>query len=309
MRKSKSRTHALGRQPAALAGATPPAGLGGLDPGVSDGTRAGRAADRPPGGPIIVLSYPHAGAEALSQLLSASRSLACTSGTGIIPLCHAAMATWQQAEEPGHRSSALAVKSVRVLVDQMITIIKARNGASRWCETVFTNTAAAATFGQVFPAATFACLHRSLPAVLAEGILAYPWGLGASPFWPFSGPHPGNNAATITAYWAARTQDLLNFEASHSAACVRIRHEDLVAGTGAVAAEICTHLGLNSNLTHGNPDAGHQGSKDEPDQQLAIPEDQIPPALLATVTELHEELDYPIIQSHGPAAGGPGDAP
>lgn len=286
--------HADGHQSAAQAGGTPPAGPGGLAPGVSGGIGAGRTADRSPGGPVIVLSYPHGGAETLSRLLSASTSLACTSGTGIIPLCHAAMATWQQAEEPGRPSSALAVKSVRALVSQMNTIIKARTGASRWCETVFTNTAAAATFGQVFPAATFVCLHRSLRAVLAEAILAYPWGLGASPFWPFAGPHPGNNAATIAAYWAARTQDLLDFEAAHSAACVRIRHEDLVAGTGAVTAEIYTHLDLNnSNLTLGNPDAGHHYGNDEPGQQLAIPVDQIPPGLLAKVTELHEELGYP----------------
>jgi hypothetical protein len=259
---------------------------------------ADRAFRDSPDGPIIVLSYPHSGAGKLSRLLSASGSLACTSGTGIVPLCHTAMVTWQQAEESGQPGSALAAKSVRALATQMITIILARTGASRWCETTFTNNAAATIFRQIFPAATFVCVHRSLRAVLAEGIRAYPWGLGASPFWPFAGPHPGNDASTITAFWAARTEDLLAFEASHSAACVRIRHEDLVADTGARAAELYTHLGLNSSdltaLSHLPPDVGHHDGRDEPDQQRALPVDHLPPKLLAKATELHRKLDYPI---------------
>jgi hypothetical protein len=282
-----------------MAGTAPAAGQGGLAPGISDGTGAGRIGDGGLGGPVVVLCYPHGGAQALSQLLSASSSLACTSGTGIIPLCHAAMTTWQQAEEPGRLPSALAIKSVRVLATQMITIIQARTGASRWCETMFTSAAAATTFRQVFPEATFVCLHRSLRTVLAEGIRAYPWGLGASPFWPFSGPHAGNNASTITAFWAARTEDLLEFEAAHSAVCLRIRHEDLAADTGAVKAEIYTHLGLNNSdltaLNRGQPDAGHHDSRDDPEQQLSIPLEQIPSSLLAKVTELHKALDYPLI--------------
>jgi len=195
----------------------------------------------------------------------------------------------------------------------MITLIQARTGASRWCETAFTVTAAATTFQQVFPETTFVCLHRSLRAVLVEGFRAYPWGLGASPFWPYSGPHPGNNASTITAFWISRTEDLLEFEAAHSAACMRIRHEDLVADTGAVAAEIYTYLGLtDGDLTALNlrqPNVGRHDSRDDPDQQLPIPVDQIPSRLLAKAAELHKELDYPTIQSHGLAAGRQADAP
>lgn len=268
-----------------------------LAPGVSDGTEADGTCDGRLGGPIVVLCYPHGGAETLSRLLSASRSLACTSGTGIIPLCHAAMASWQQAEGPGRPPSTLAVKSVRALVAQMISVIQARTGGSRWCEIVFTGTAAAATFLQVFPEVTFLCLHRSLRAVLAEGITAYPWGLGASPFWSFSGSHPGNSASTITAFWAARTEDLLEFEAAHSAACVRIRHEDLVSGNSAVAAGIYRHLGLdNGDLTApipGLPGAGHHDNRNDPDQQVPVPVDQIPSRLLGRAAELHEELKYP----------------
>ena len=49
-------------------------------------------------GPIVLLTYAHAGADVLARVLSASPSLACTFGTGLLPLCHAAVNCWRIAE-------------------------------------------------------------------------------------------------------------------------------------------------------------------------------------------------------------------
>ncbi|HXS65755.1 MAG TPA: hypothetical protein VN767_23120 [Streptosporangiaceae bacterium] len=65
--------------------------------------------------------------------------------------------------------------------------------------------------------------------MLSDALSAYPLGLGGSPFWPYSGPHPGNSAATVAAYWVARTESQLEFETQHLDSCMRLRHEDVIA--------------------------------------------------------------------------------
>src|SRR5262245_42264869 len=177
-------------------------GQPGLVPG-RGASNADRSAAR---GPVIVHSYAHGGDESLRRVLGASRSLACTDGTGLLPLCQSAISTWNSVENRGQAPSALALKSVRSMVNTMATVIQCGSGATRWCETSFAGRAAAETFLQVIPEATFLCLHRSLGAVIAEAISGYPWGLGSSPFWPYAAGHPGNNVATITAYWTAHTE-------------------------------------------------------------------------------------------------------
>lgn len=173
--------------------------------------------------PIVVLTYPHAGAELLAQLLSASPSVACTSATGLLPVCQDAISAWQQAEGRNGPPSPLAIKSVHALATSLITVIRARGGASRWCEIAYNRHEAAQAFLQVFPAARFLCLYRSMRGVLSETVRAYPWGLGGTPLWAHSAGHPGNNAATITAHWTVRTQALLEFESSHPDSCTRVR--------------------------------------------------------------------------------------
>jgi hypothetical protein len=52
----------------------------------------------PRAAPIIVLAHPHCCADGLLSLLSDSGGLACTSGTGVLPLCHQAATVWRRAE-------------------------------------------------------------------------------------------------------------------------------------------------------------------------------------------------------------------
>lgn len=214
-------------------------GLRAAGPGVPP-SRTGPGRD----GPIIVLSYPHAGADLLREALTAQPGLACTTGTGILPLCQSALATWQVIEGRNAPPSALAVRSVRALLGGMVTAALARVGGTRWCESAFAPPEAAEAFLLVFPTATFVCLHRALPSLMEEALRIYPWGLGGTPLWGFAGPHPGNNVATIAAYWAANTEPLLDFEDRHPDRTVRARYEDLAADAGRVADLVCSFAGL-----------------------------------------------------------------
>ena len=248
-------------------------------------------------GPVVLLTYAHAGAEELQRALSASRSLACTSGTGLLPLCQAAITAWQQAEGRD-APSLLAVKSVRALLSTITAVIQAREGAARLCETAIAAPAAAAAFARVFPDATFVCLHRCFPGVLAAGLSAYPFGLGNSPFWPYSGPHPGNSIATIAAYWAARTQALLEFEAQHAGSSCRVRYEDLTADPLAQAGAIYARLGLDVTelavLRHPHDHATSDATATGPADSAAL-EYPMPPGLRAAVDRLSERLGYPAL--------------
>ena len=252
---------------------------------------AARATEASRDGPVVVLTYAHAGAELLRKVLSASPSLECTLGTGVIPLCHSALAAWRAVEGRDAVSSALAIKSVRALAGTMITAILADSGASRWCETAAAVPEAATTFLQVFPSTAFLCLHRGFGGVLAEGLKTYPWGLGASPFWPFAGPHPGNSVATIAAFWAACTERLLDFEASNAERCGRVRYEDLAADTNREAAEIYGFLGLGQLSAPGVPrvTADEYPGEAVSAEQLGC----MPDWARAKIGDLHSRLGYP----------------
>jgi hypothetical protein len=246
------------------------------------------------GAPVIVLTYAHAGVELLTQVLSASPSLACTSATGLLPLCHEAISTWQQADGRDGPPSPLATQSVRALAATMITVFLARRGAPRWCETAFASPAAAHTFLQLFPAARFLCLHRSLRGILGEAVRAYPWGLGDSPFWAFSAAQPGNNVATIAAYWVTRTQALLDFEAEHPKSCLRVRYEDLAADCGRQMIEIFAALRLDARELRVLRQPGQSRTAGDADADFGLPTPaaRIPPELLARVRDLHSRLAY-----------------
>jgi hypothetical protein len=246
-------------------------------------------------GPVIMLTYAHSGAMNLMQALSTSRSLACTASTGLLPLCDTAAATWQRVENRGAPASPLALQSIRTLVATMTSVLQARAGASRWCETAFVAPAAAETFLRIFPDTAFLCLHRSLRGVLAEAAAAYPWGLGGSPFWPHSAGHPGNNAETIGSYWVACTGQLLDFEAAHQSSCLRVRYEDILADPHRHVDEIFAHLGVSSGdrmASHGLLGLPGLSGQADHGREPPLPTERMSPELLAEVLELHARLDY-----------------
>jgi hypothetical protein len=212
----------------------------------------------------------------------------------VLPLCHAALVTWQRAEGRD-APSPLAVKSVRALISPIIVVMEAGAGSRRWCETAISAPPGADTFGRIFPDTTFLCLHRSFPGVLASGLAAHPWGLGTSPFWPYSGPHAGNSAATIAAYWAARTEALLDFEARHAASSCRVRYEDLRTDPAWQAERIYTRLCLDradlASLPLTDDLQAPESRTGEP--TAAAPDGySMPRALRTTVNRLSERLGY-----------------
>jgi hypothetical protein len=250
---------------------------------------------RPVSGPVIVLTYAHAGVELLMPVLGASSSLACTFGSGLLPLCHSAAATWKVVEKQDLSLSALAIKSIRSLAGVMNAVILADAGASRWCEVAFAGMEQAETFMQLFPTATCLCLHRSLEGVLDEAVTAYPWGLGGSPLWSYSGTHPGNTAAIAAAYWIAHTEPLLAFEAKYPQSCRRLRAEDLSVDLFQQAKEIFDFLGLDARdlavlrEPHATLSPAEAG---DVTRATAIPVGKIPAHLLAKASGLHADLGY-----------------
>jgi len=244
-------------------------------------------------GPIIVLTYEHSGVELLSDVLSASCTVACTDGTGLLPLCHLASGTWRSIENGGSAPSALAVKSIRSLVSTMAAVVQSRAGATRWCEIAYAGSAAAETFRRIFPEATFICLHRSLRAVFADGMRAYPWGLGGSPFWGYAVGHPGNNVATIAEYWVAHTQELLVFEYRHPECSLRVRHEDLIDHPERTKNAIYDFLGLDPSTVSATPMLRSAPDKRVEEVEPAVQLAQLPSDLRAKIEDLHVGLGYP----------------
>jgi hypothetical protein len=230
----------------------------------------------------------------LHDVLSRCAILACTRGTGLLPLCDMAAATWRAIDNRDGPLSALALASIRAMTNTMITIILADIDGSRWCEIAFAPASSAETFLELYPDAKFLCLHRNCQDVIYAAIQANPWGLADSPFGPFAAAYPGNSVAAIAAYWAANTEPLLAFEQAHPQACRRIRYEDLADNPEQAAQEIFAYLELAQDdpvtpcwmANDTQPTADARGS------DLQIPSHQIPSAIMAQVNALLTRIGY-----------------
>jgi hypothetical protein len=256
------------------------------------------SADPASGAPVIVLAPAYSGASTLRSLLEGHPALACTSGTGLLPLCEQAMATWRNADgRPAGTPSSLASTATRALATSVIISILAREGRSRWCEVAAANPQAAETFLRLYPGTRFLCLHRACPSVIRAVLDASSWGITDPLFTPFASRYPANTVASLTAYWVTVTGPLLAFEREHSRSCLRVRFEDLTRSRQA-GQRIASFLGLADTVGRPTP-GGHDEQPTAPDMELAadLPVNLLPPALLAQANDLLQQLDYPPMAS------------
>jgi Sulfotransferase family len=253
-------------------------------------------ADRPSTAPVIVLAPVYSGAGTLRSLLAGHPDLACTAGTGLLPLCEQAMLTWGNADgRPGRPPSSLARTTTRALVASVITSILIREGKPRWCEVAAVNPEAAEAFRQLYPGTKFLCLYRSCPGFIRAALDVSPWGLADPMFAPFTRVYPGSTAAGLTACWVAQASTLLAFEQAHPGDCLRVRYEDLTGDQSAAAARVTSFLGLTSPggwSVHGGPNEPPPAISDV-GPPASLPDGLIPPALRTQADDLLQQLNYP----------------
>jgi Sulfotransferase family len=254
--------------------------------------------------PVIILGYPHSGAAQLQSLLSDSTMLACTSGTGLLPLCEQAAAVWRQVEDRDTgQVSALAAASIRAMTGALATQILATAGKSRWCELAMASPQAAETFLILYPAARFVCVHRCLSDVARTALQAAPWGLAGPGYAPFLAAYPASTLAALAAWWSAHTNALLTFEKNHPHECLQIRYEDFTADQPTTASAIASFLGFSDTAIPAATDQPHLPALGDTDQpagpapQPPIPATQLPPPLLTQINDLLERLSYPQLTS------------
>lgn len=259
----------------------------------------------------MVLSYLHSGGRWVQEALAAGAAMACTSATGVIPLCLAAAEVWQRIEgQQGRGMSRLARSTIRAMATAQVTSILASEGQRRWCELAVAAPSGAQPFLEVFPQAAFVCVHRSSLEVVRSVVQANPWGMQGQGLGQYLLSYPGNSVAAVASYWARSTEDLLSFEAANPQAARRVRYEDLTAGPGALTA-LRTSLGLSGDgrgvMLPGPPYPA--GSADPPGPSAAgpgVPLWMLPGPLRDRVNRLHAVLGYPSLE---PDAGPSGDMP
>jgi sulfotransferase family protein len=246
--------------------------------------------------PVVVLTYGQAGGQRLRTLLGAHHELACTTGTGILAACDQAAVAWREADaRPGGPLSSLGARSIRQLAATMITVVTARTGSPRWCETAMADRSAAETFLQLFPAATFVCLHRACPDVVTAVLRASPWGPSGPALAPYLGAYPASTAAALSAWWASRAGPLLDFEKDHPQACLRMRFEDLTDDEDGAMQRLRLFLGLTTGAMvspHLRDDAGEAGPVAGAPATPPFPVSQLPGGLVTSINDLHRQLGY-----------------
>lgn len=250
--------------------------------------------------PVVVLGTQYSGTEPVRLLLDGLPDLACTSGTGILPLCEQAAAVWRNADgRPAGQLSRLAVASTRALTDSIMISMLGRTGKRRWCEFSYALPEIAETFALLYPGTRFVCLYRCCGDVIRAALDASPWGLADPSFTPFTRTHP-TSAAALAAYWIAHTSSLLAFEAAHPQAVLRIRYEDLT-GSGAAAQQtasaVMDFLGIASSGGETGPvlDSQDKPAAALPPAKADLPAGLIPPTLLEQTNNLLKQLGYPVL--------------
>ena len=248
-----------------------------------------------------MLTFGFSGVRSLESILAGHPSLACTSGTGVLPLCAQAAATWKQVEQSPAAMSALAASSVRALAGSMITSILAATGGNRWCEIVMAPAGAAETFARLFPQARFVCFYRACPPMISAATQVSRWGLASTGLGDFASKYPGNNVAAVVAYWCASTTALLDFEAAQPGRSLRVRQEDLAASPAATTSSILAFLSLTgyhadlpeppAQSQDAPGSAGPSGAAAEPQ----IPLELLPATMLDRINGLHARLGYPAL--------------
>jgi len=245
-------------------------------------------ADHASRAPVIVLAPAYCGASTLRSMLEGHPDLACTSGTGLLPLCEQAMATWRNADRrPSGSPSSLACTTTRALATSLITSILVREGGRRWCEVAAVNPEAAGTFLHLYPGTRFLCLYRACPGVIRAALDASPWGITDPVLAPFTSRYPASTVASLTAYWVMHAAALLAFEREHPQSCLRVRFEDLARDPQA-GERITAFLGLTDTHGRATP-AGHNEPEPAPPDTgpaPAPPDHLMPPALLAQANDL-----------------------
>jgi Sulfotransferase family len=248
------------------------------------------------GAPVIVLAYRHGGAERLRAVLAGHPDLACTSGTGILPLCEQAAAAWRTVDGPLPKQAA---GSIRALAASLITTVLTREGKRRWCEVATVPPHAVGAFCELFPETRVLCLHRSCPGACRAALRASPWSLAGAAFAPFTAAYPGSPVAALAAYWVMHTGALLRFEQAHPRQCRRVRYEDLAA---APPPGLFAFLGLAGPPA--TAPAGRAAGGTVPALPAgpapAFPAGQFPAPLLTQVNGLGAELGYPPLADRAP---------
>ena len=262
------------------------------------GNRSDRAAGTGRNAPVIVITHAGSGADQLRSALSVFPELACTQRTGILPLCHHAVTTWQAIDgTSGDRVSPLAAASLRALSAGLMTAILARQGGRRWCEFTTAAPAAAKSFARICPEARFLIVYCRADTVVRTIIGSSRWGLEGPEFAPYVSAHPGSPVAALASYWAAHTVQQLEFEQANPQVCRRVRIEDLTGDPAQTLPDISDFLGLDD--AYAPPSFtrddrwNEQGDPGVAPAVSGLPLDRIPPPLLAQVNDLHRSLGYP----------------
>jgi hypothetical protein len=250
--------------------------------------------------PVIVLTLAYSGSERLRSLLSAVPDFECTVGTGLVPLCEQAAATWRRAErQSSSEVSTLAASSIRAMALGMMTIMLARTGKRRWCEFVFTQPASAETFTRLFPGTRIICLYRSCPDLVYSAVHETKWGLSGASFAPFVSAHPVSTVEALTAYWIAHTEQLIFFEETHPDICRGVRYEDLSENLAEEEKSIMDFLSADR---HGSSAPWLEALSviRKPGCGAGLPTGQIPASLLSRADTLMKRLGYPPFDSPDP---------
>lgn len=278
--------------------------------------QAGQIVNDPCQQPVFVLTAGRSGSTLLRFILDSHPELACPPETNVALACGQLASMWKTLESalpdhPGKAPSRALPGHIRDPIKEAIDSAYGHYlkgvGKQRWCDKSPDSCWHAGLLAQLYPEAKFICLYRHCMDVVASAIEAYPWGLPRRIGFEYITQHPGNSVATVSHYWLAQVQQIMNFEEENPRRCYRLRYEDLVGEPEQTAESIFSFLGIPPvpGITQScfrTPHSKGPGDKKiwrtnkistgSVGRGVRVPASRIPPHLRADINEALVKLDY-----------------
>jgi hypothetical protein len=267
--------------------------------------------------PVFVLCGGRSGSTLLRFLLDEHPDLACPPETNLPGMAVQLATVWsliegaplsaERGDEPPVIPAA-AIGGVRRTMDEMTASYLARRGKKRYCDKSLGTARFADLLLRIYPEAKFLCLYRHPMDVIASGVEACPWGLNGYGFDPYIASTPGNVVLALARFWTDNAVAIAAVEERFSAACHRVRYEDLVTDPENVANGIFKFLevqpepGISTRCFAGERERFGPGdykiwhTSQITTQSLgrgwAVPAGMIPPQIREQMNELAAKLGY-----------------
>ncbi len=242
--------------------------------------------------PVFVFSCQSSGDSLLRSLLDSHPAIACPPGLDLGPLCRSLEIALESTlgKVSGTRTASeerlIVIDEIRAVIGRIMQPHGGSQEAELWCDSACNNLPHRDLLQAVFPRSRCICLYRNCLDTVA-GLLQASRRRAETPL-------QADEVHSMARMWLERTGQVFVFQRRHSAQCLAVQYESLLADPPATLSSITAFLGLDPAAEL--PASQFQPSREEQAEGGPSLLKSIPADLLMKINRLMRSLGYPALQ-------------